>query len=468
MLTLLSRLATCVVLVAGSLGFSVSGYATTEPVALSQPSGVIIDDVVERAEPAEPQSRYVFRNGTQFMAPDGHPVRLKGINIGNWLLPEGYMFKFDSSVTPLTIYKIIHQLIGAQEAQDFWYRFRTSYVAHSDISFIKRAGFNSIRVPFDYRFFATETKKLPIFSGGYEFLDKIIQWSAEEGLYVILDMHVAPGGQTGGHIDDSFGQPALFDDPANQQLAIRIWREIAERYRDEPTVLGFDLLNEPIAHFVDTGYYNPQLEPFYKQAVRAIREVNQNHIIFLSGAQWGGNFSVFGDVFDDNVAYTFHEYWSDPSQTTIQKYLDFRQNNNVPLWLGESGQNTFAWIEDMRVLLEEHDIGWAFWPYKNLDSKASVMSFDPPQNWQSIVEFANRYSLDPETAALNAPPREEALQALNEYLEKVRFENGYANEEYLGALGLAMHHEQISENTPLLHVPDPPKISTCAANGTGC
>ncbi|MCP5364238.1 MAG: glycoside hydrolase family 5 protein [Hyphomicrobiales bacterium] len=467
MLMLLSRLVACMVLLGGILSFAVPCFATTEPVPSSQPSAVIINDVVERAEPTAPQTRYVFRQGTQFIAPDGHPVRLKGINLGNWLLPEGYMFKFDPSVTPLTIYNIVQQLIGGQDAQDFWQRFRALYVGRNDISFIKRAGFNSIRVPFDYRFFANETKKQPIFAQGYELLDKIIEWSGEAGLYVILDMHVAPGGQTGGHIDDSFGQPALFDDPANQRLAIRIWREIAERYRDEPTVLGFDLLNEPIAHFVDTGYYNPKLEPFYKEAVSAIRQVNQNHIIFLSGAQWGGNFNVFGEVFDDNVAYTFHEYWSDPTQTTIQKYLDFRRSHNVPLWLGESGQNTFAWIQEMRVLLEEHDIGWAFWPYKNLDSKASVMSFNQPENWQSIVEFANRYSLDPDAAILSVPPREVVLKALNDYLENVRFENVYANEEYLSALGLALRHEQISENTPL-HVSEPDKVSNCAANAAGC
>ncbi|HAF21421.1 MAG TPA: glycosyl hydrolase family 5, partial [Blastocatellia bacterium] len=95
-----------------------------------------------------------------------------------------------------------------------------------------------------------------------------------------------------------------------------------------------------------------------------IREVDRNHIIFLGGAQWDTNFKVFGTPFDDKVAYTFHKYWMDVNQQAIQEYLDFRDKHNVPVWMGESGENTDEWIGSFRTLLELNNIGWCFWPYK--------------------------------------------------------------------------------------------------------
>ena len=179
-------------------------------------------------------------------------------------------------------------------------------------------------------------------------------------------MHAAPGGQTGDNIDDSWGYPFLFESAESQELTVNIWRKIAARYRDEPTVIGYDLLNEPIAHYFDTVSLNPKLEPLYRKIVAGIREVDRNHIIFLGGAQWDTNFKVFGPPFDDKLAYTFHKYWMDVNQQAIQEYLDFRDKYNVPVWMGESGENTDEWIGSFRTLLERNNVGWCFWPYKKL------------------------------------------------------------------------------------------------------
>ena len=87
---------------------------------------------------------------------------------------------------------------------------------------------------------------------------------------------------------------------------------LAMRYRDEPTVLGYDLLNEPIPHFPKLIPLNSLLEPLYKELSAEIRKIDAHHILFLGGAQWDSNFSVFGKPFDANVAYTFHKYWTAP------------------------------------------------------------------------------------------------------------------------------------------------------------
>jgi glycosyltransferase involved in cell wall biosynthesis len=249
-------------------------------------------------------------------------------------------------------------------------------------------------------------------------------------------MHAAPGGQTGDNIDDSWGYPFLFESAESQDLTINIWRKIAARYPDEPTVVGYDLLNEPIAHYFDSVSLNPKLEPLYRRIVAGIREVDRNHIIFLGGAQWDTNFKVFGTPFDDKVAYTFHKYWMEVNQQAIQDYLDFRDKHNVAVWMGESGENTDEWIGSFRTLLERNNIGWCFWPYKKLDSTRCAASINTPVDWDAIVTFADSPRTTFEEVRKNRPAKEKVQKALNDYLERIKFANCRINQGYLKALGL--------------------------------
>src|SRR2546425_1354983 len=224
------------------------------------------------------QSRFVVTRGKQIVSPNGKPLLLKGTNLGNWLLPEGYMFKFKTTNSPRLIQAAINELVGEDEARQFWKTYRDNYITREDIRFIKQSGFNSVRVPFSYRLFVSEGEPQRLEGPGYELLDHVVDWCRKEGLYVILDMHAAPGGQTGDNIDDSWGYPFLFESAESQGLTVNIWRKIAARYRAEPAVAGYDLLNEPISHYFDTGSINPKLEPLYRKIVAGIREVDRNHI----------------------------------------------------------------------------------------------------------------------------------------------------------------------------------------------
>src|ERR1700687_1091598 len=298
------------------------------------------------------QSRFITTRGKVIVSPDGKPLLLKGINLGNWLLPEGYMFKFKTTNSPRLIQTAISELVGKDEARRFGKTYHDNYITREDIKFIKQSGFNSVRVPFSYRLFVSDGTGPGLEGPGYELLDRVVDWCRREGIYVILDMHAAPGGQTGDNIDDSFGYPFLFESRESQELTVNLWRKIAARYRDQPTVIGYDLLNEPIAHYFDAASLNPKLEPLYRRIVSAIREVDRNHIIFLGGAQWDTNFKIFGPPFDRKLAYTFHKYWMTVNQEAIQEYLNFRDKYNVPVWMGESGENTDEWIDSFRKLLE--------------------------------------------------------------------------------------------------------------------
>lgn len=382
------------------------------------------------------QSRFVTTRGKLIVSPNGKPFLLKGINLGNWLLPEGYMFKFKRTNSPRLIQAAISELVGEAEARQFWKTYRDNYITREDVRFIKQSGFNSVRVPFSYRLFVSEGTTLRLEGPGYELLDRVVDWCRSEGVYVILDMHAAPGGQTGDNIDDSFGYPFLFESRESQELTVNLWRRLAARYRGQPTVIGYDLLNEPIAHYFDAASLNPKLEPLYRRIVSAIREVDRNHIIFLGGAQWDGNFKIFGPPFDPKLVYTFHQYWMTVNQDAIQQYLNFRDKNNVPVWMGESGENTDEWIDSYRKLLEAHNLGWCFWPYKKLDATSCIVSINSPDDWATIIAFADGPRTTFEEVRKQRPPKARAQKALNDYLERMKFANCRTNQGYLKALGL--------------------------------
>ena len=384
----------------------------------------------------ETRSKFVSVRGKEFVAPGGKPLFLKGINVGNWLLPEGYMFEFKRVNSPQRIYEAFNQLVGETEARKFWKAFQANYITAEDIKFIRRAGFNSVRVPFSYRLLVTGGEPRRLEGVGYELLDKIVRWCRQENLYVILDMHAAPGGQTGDNIDDGDGYPFLFENAEDQELTVKIWQKLAARYRNETIVIGYDLLNEPIAHFFDQNHFNPKLEPFYKRLTAAIREVDKNHLIFLGGAQWNSNFKPFGVPFDDKLVYTFHKYWTAPDQSVIQEYVDFSDKYNVPLYMGESGENSYEWIDAFRQTLERNRISWCFWTFKRLNAEATVASVKKPADWDEIVKFTENPRLTFEDVRKARPDKAKIERALGEYLENIKFANCKINEGYLKSLGL--------------------------------
>src|SRR5579862_3439067 len=371
--------------------------------------------------------RFVHTQGARIVAPDGEKLRLRGINLGNWLVPEGYMWRFDKGPASFReISALLNDLIGPADAARFWKQYRDNYITEADICFLHDAGFNSVRIPFHY--------KLIEDGAGFPLLDRVIGWCRQAHIWVILDMHCAPGGQTGTNIDDSWDYPWIFESEDQQQLAVGLWRSIAQRYADEPAVLGYDLLNEPIPPPVSR--LNPRLEPLYKRITAAIRDVDRNHAVILGGAQWDSNFDVFGPPIDPNAIYTFHKYWTAPTQDVIQSYLDFRERYQVPVWMGESGENQDAWIEQFRTMLEKNDVGWAFWPYKKMEAASSPVSFARPAHWDEIVTYA---ALPGGTAAAEEkmkkrPPDGHTREAFAELLEKIKLENCRVNERYLKAL----------------------------------
>jgi len=260
-------------------------------------------------------------------------------------------------------------------------------------------------------------------------LDRVLGWVRRAGLFAIVDLHAAPGGQTGINHDDGPGYPLMFYVPRDRQLTVKLWRAIARRYAGNPAILGYDILNEPIAPYHDVATLNPRLEPFYKEVTAAIREVDPGRVVILAGGQWSSSFDMFGPPFTDNLAYTYHLFWASTNRDSIQRHLNFSSRYDVPMFLGETGELTDEWNARFRKLNETHGIGWSFWTYKNLDTPSTVVSIPRPDGWKEIAAFADGTRTDkPDQALID--------RAIADYLDGIRFRNGVVRSSYLESLGL--------------------------------
>lgn len=373
-------------------------------------------------------SNFVTIKGENLMDANGKKLYIVGTNLGNWLNPEGYMFDFKKTNCEWMINDMVCELAGSDFAHEFWQAFKDNYITEADIAYIKQTGANTIRLPFNYKLFTRED-----YMGkndeteGFKQMDKVIDWCRKYDLHLILDMHDCPGGQTGDNIDNGHGYPWLFESEASQQLFCQIWQKIASRYKDEPVILGYELMNEPIATmFSDSlrAALNAKLEPLYKRATKAIREVDLNHIILLGGAQWNGNFEPFSDwKFDNKIMYTCHRYGGEPTKAAIQSIIDFRDKTKLPMYMGEIGHNTDQWQADFCATMKKANIGYTFWPYKKIDGSC-MMGIKKPADWDStIVKFAeaDRSSFDAIRKA--RPDQEKGKKLLMEFVENAKKEN---------------------------------------------
>ncbi|HZG56458.1 glycoside hydrolase family 5 protein [Paenibacillus sp.] len=357
---------------------------------------------------------FLRASGRRLVNGEGRELLLRGVGFGSWLLPEGYMWRFpDAGDRPRRIERMVESLVGAEEAERFWDEYYDTYVAEADIRAVAAHGFNSVRVPINARTLIENETPLRLRPDRLALLDRVIAWCRTYKLYVILDLHGAPGGQTGTNIDDSeHDRPELFLDEKNKQLTIALWRLLAERYKDEWIVAGYDLLNEPLPDWF--AAYNDQVMPLYRDIIQAIREVDDRHMIILEGAHWATDWSIFTEKLDENVMLQFHKYWNAPDAESLRAFLEKRDEWDVPIFMGEGGENNCDWFAGAFRLYEDLDISWNFWTWKKLDCTNSPYSVRKPEGWDLLVAYLEGGD-KPEPSA--------ARGILRQYLEHLRLEN---------------------------------------------
>jgi len=365
------------------------------------PDGVPPSDSAPPPPDSAPPT-FVHADGDRLVDGAGHPLLLRAMGLGGWLVPEGYLWGLDGARgdRPRRIEQRITELVGKDQAAAFWTAFRDGFIGEADIARIHELGFNAIRPALDSRLLMPEGQD-GFDEQGFATLARLVEWCRTYGVYVVLDMHAAPGGQTGANIDDSVNDtPDLYSDARNQDRLVALWTEIARRYADDPIVLGYDLLNEPIKPGFEK--FNGQLWPIYQRVGKAIRTVDTHHVLIVEGAQWANNWSSLHEPFDDNLVYSFHKYWDATNVGSIQGYLDHRGQWHRPVWTGEIGENDDAWYQAAFPLLESHDIGWSFWTWKKLGSDNNPYSVKVPAGWDRIQAYVEDAGKKPSAADAQA------------------------------------------------------------------
>lgn len=345
---------------------------------------------------------FLHRQDKKIVNGNGQEILLKGIGLGGWLLQEGYMLHTSQFANAQwQIRAKILDLVGEANTELFYQTYRNNYVRKSDIDSIKNWGFNSIRLPFHYNLFATNTTPPTFLNQGFEIVDSLLDWCKQNQIYLILDMHGAPGGQSAEPISDyNPANPSLWQSEQNKTLTVQIWRKIAERYKDEVWIGGYDLLNEPAWNLPPN---NQPLRDLYIRITDTIRAVDNNHLIFIEGNWFATDFNGLTPAWDENMAYSFHKYWNGNTQSSIQYLVDLRNSANRPLWLGETGENSNKWFTDCVKLMNANNIGWAWWPHKKIQSIAGPLSAYKLPAYQNLLNYWSGTAPRPSaTVAMNA------------------------------------------------------------------
>ena len=372
----------------------------------------------------------------------GEKVILRGMGLGGWMLQESYMLKLGPVGTEHRIRSAFEDLVGKVKTAAFYEGWLANHTRKIDIDSMAAWGFNSVRLPMHYRLYTLSVEEEPVagkntwLEKGFALTDSLLAWCKANHMYLILDLHAAPGGQ--GHdyniSDRDSTKPSLWESEANKQKMIALWRRLAERYVNEPSIGGYDIINEP-----NWGFENPKdrnglketqnvpLRQLMMDITAAIRAVDKKHIIIIEGNGWGNNYRGVLPPWDDNLVLSFHKYWNPNTEESIKGVLELREKYNIPLWLGESGENNNAWYKECIHLMESHDIGWSWWPLKKMGTNNPLEVPMTPE-YKRVVSYL--------TGKGPRPSRKEAEQALDGLLGNIRLENNVYHKDVIDAMFL--------------------------------
>ena len=271
----------------------------------------------------------LHQQGTKIVDEHGTEVHLRGVNLGSWLLWEGWIFGKGMLTSETTILTRLEKAVGVQEAEKFRSHVHYNFITEADIQKIAQAGFNCVRVPLHHHLFDGDS--------GWTLLDRMLLCCEKHKVYVILDLHAVPGGQSKlGMADPGDARHLVWVSEESPTKTVAIWKAIAIRYHNRKIVAGYDLINEPAP---STG---KDLVRLYQRIVRAIRTEDPDHLIVLEGDKFASDFSMFDKPLSANQAYSFHMYtwFGDDRKKKIAAFQALAQKQNTPLWVGKFGENS--------------------------------------------------------------------------------------------------------------------------------
>ena len=183
---------------------------------------------------------YLIVNGDKFQS-DGNYVQLRGVGLGNWLNLEHFMFGLPG--TDAQIRNMLYEVYGKQNAIEFWKIYYENYISEKDIEYVASLGLNHIRIPVNYKLFLTDDFDKSI---AIKQIDRLLEYCKKYDIWAIIDMHAVPGGQNPDwHSDNNTGMDNFWNNQDAMNLIVDLWTKIAEYYKQEKTIGGFDIINEP-------------------------------------------------------------------------------------------------------------------------------------------------------------------------------------------------------------------------------
>jgi hypothetical protein len=373
---------------------------------------------------------FLHVEGTSIVDSAGNNVLLRGFGLGGWMVQEGYMLQIGGDAQH-QIKEKITDLIGEEDTEVFYDAWRANHCRKVDIDSLAAWGFNSVRLPMHYNLFTLPIEEEPAngantkLQTGFTMIDSLLKWCAANKMYLILDLHAAPGGQgyDSAISDYDPDKPSLWESAENRQKTIWLWQQIALRYADEPWIGGYDLINETNWNLPGNGL----LKELYLTLTSVIRQVDPNHIIFIEGNWFANDFTGLTPPWDDNMVYSFHKYWSTNDLASIQWMLNIRLQHNRPIWCGESGENSNVWYTDALRLMEANNIGWAWWTMKRVEAIQPALSIEKTADYQTLLDYWS----NPTT---QKPSANFARNTLMDLTEKIKLENCEFNNDVVDAM----------------------------------
>jgi len=340
---------------------------------------------------------YLRADGSGFTGADGAPLRLRGTAVGGWLNMENFITGYPSAES--TMRAAVRRVLGQERYEFFFDQLLASFFAEADARFMADAGFNALRIPVNYHHLEDDARPFEVREEGLRHLDRAVDLCARHGIYSIIDLHTLPGSQNQRwHSDNPTHLATFWQHRHFQDRVVHLWEAIADRYRNNTWVAGYNPINEPGD---DT---RQAVGLFYRRLVGAIRAVDPHHTLFLDGNTYSTEFDIF-DVFDEppaNTVYACHDYamagfayggpypgntrgvWQD-AKALEEKFLarsEFCRKMNSPVWIGEFGPvytgdadrdvQRYQILRDQLDIYRRHDASWSLWTYKDIGLQGIV------------------------------------------------------------------------------------------------
>jgi aryl-phospho-beta-D-glucosidase BglC (GH1 family) len=317
-------------------------------------------------------------SGRSIVNASGTTVLLKGMNLGGFMVMEPWMCPADSGGLPDT-YSIIKELdsrFGVAEEQTLIRDYQQDWITTQDFVNLKNAGFNVVRVPVWWGNFypIANVSNSGWRSDAFTELDWVVSQAAAQGIYTIIDMHGVVGGQS---TSDDTGQQnvnAYWTNSNDQGNTAYMWWEIANHYKGNGNVAGYDLINEPM-----NAPSNSAVISAYASLYTTVRSADPSHIVIIEGTFGSWDWSMLPSPSSEgwtNVVYQMHEYeWNDSEaqveQGSVNQVNDFNNHAswNVPGYVGEWNDMGYGSAAN-QYSVNTYDNGgesWSMWAYKATD-----------------------------------------------------------------------------------------------------